>query len=74
MGEYIMSKSKKKKRSLSLCPFHTICKYFYEDSYTCSHKGGDYCGKYRIYTGKIIISKIGFQEENQTKVEVITNQ
>ena len=54
-----MSKSQKKKNNLPLCSFHSICKGFYEDSFTCTHRGGNFCGTYRRYTreAEILIEK-----------------
>jgi hypothetical protein len=29
------------------CQFKRVCKLYSLDSYTCSHEGGEYCGRYR---------------------------
>jgi len=31
----------------TLCRFYKKCEHFGKDSFTCTHGGGDYCGKYR---------------------------
>ena len=33
--------------SIYLCEFAYTCPYYRRDSYTCNHKGGRYCGKWR---------------------------
>jgi len=30
------------------CKFDHSCNYYSNSSYTCTHMGGEYCGKYRI--------------------------
>lgn len=30
-----------------LCKFYKKCELFRKDSFTCTHGGGDYCGRYR---------------------------
>jgi len=34
------------------CKFHKICIYFRENSNTCLHNGGPYCGTYREFESK----------------------
>ena len=29
------------------CKFSRVCKLYSNSSYTCTHVGGEYCGKYR---------------------------
>ena len=31
------------------CKYHDQCKHFREASYTCTHEGGSYCGKFREF-------------------------
>jgi len=35
----------------SNCRYWKMCPYFYRESYTCTHGGGDYCGFYRRLKG-----------------------
>lgn len=34
------------------CEFTSECPLYREDSYTCNHGGGVYCGKYRWFKEK----------------------
>ena len=34
------------------CKYKLICNLFSNSSYTCTHTGGSYCGKYRKLGGK----------------------
>jgi len=36
----------------SKCKFSRLCGCFSESSFTCTHEGGSYCGKYRALSGK----------------------
>lgn len=57
---------RKKIKKRSYCEFFRICKGFYIESYTCTHRGGDYCGAFRIFNSgdseipnKLRISQFG---------------
>lgn len=47
----LILKSELKKRRC-YCKFYLECEFFYVESYTCTHKGSDYCGKYRDFISK----------------------
>jgi hypothetical protein len=34
------------------CQFNHTCKLYSNSSHTCTHVGGEYCGKYRILSQK----------------------
>jgi hypothetical protein len=34
------------------CKYKAICSLYSNSSYTCTHTGGGYCGKYRKLSGK----------------------
>jgi|GEM_PF-3403314 len=34
------------------CKYKPICTLFSDNSYTCTHTGGSYCGSYRKLSGK----------------------
>lgn len=42
-----MSILKKYFLTISKCKYYDICEYYRESSYTCTHGGGEYCGKFR---------------------------
>lgn len=31
------------------CKYKNECKHFRDTSYTCTHEGGPYCGKFRFF-------------------------
>jgi hypothetical protein len=35
------------------CKFEELCKMFSTQNFTCTHKGGEYCGKYRTLNREI---------------------
>ena len=35
--------------SFSKCKYFKICELYEDSSYTCTHGGGDYCGKFRDF-------------------------
>jgi len=43
----ILKSELKKKRSY--CRFYLECEKFYVESYTCTHRGGEYCGAFRKF-------------------------
>jgi hypothetical protein len=34
------------------CKYKPICSLYTDSSFTCTHTGGSYCGKYRKFSGK----------------------
>ena len=50
----------------TMCKFTSLCNLYSSASYTCTHTGGNYCGKYRKLND--LKEKLGNQ--NQTIMEV----
>ena len=50
-------KPRKKVKIRKYCRFYKECEYFYPNSFTCSHKGDDYCGMFRKLMSNRLINK-----------------
>ena len=49
----ILSLEKIREKIRVKCKFHKICALYQQNSHTCNHGGGDYCGRYRFLKDEV---------------------
>ena len=54
---------RKKIKIRKYCRFHQTCEHFYPASFTCTHRGGEYCGMFRKLASNRLTNKNKKREE-----------